>query len=254
MRVRVLGCYGSRFPGLLTSCLLVNESLLVDAGAVTSTLSLEQQLVIDDVLLSHAHLDHIVELAFLVDNLCFLRENPLRVWAPAPVLKSLRDHLFNNEIWPDFTRIPQNRPAILELKPLAPGVPCRIAGLEVRWARTTHPVFSAGYCLSTETAGLLYSGDTTVTEPLWQLGRDCRNLVAVFVETSLPNRLQRIARESGHLTPALLANELVKLGRSDVSINVFHMKPQFVEEIVADLEMLDHPHLQVLRGGEEFIF
>jgi cAMP phosphodiesterase len=233
---------------------LVNESLLVDAGAVTSTLSLEQQLAIDDVLLSHAHLDHVVELAFLVDNLCFLREKPLRVWAPAPVLESLRKHLFNNEIWPDFTRIPPNRPAILELKPLAPKVPCRIAGLEVSWARTTHPVFAAGYCLSTEKAGLLYSGDTSVTADLWQLGRACRNLAAVFVETSLPNRLQQLARESGHLTPALLADELGRLGRTDLAINVFHMKPQFIDEIMAELEALGNARLQVLRGGEEFIF
>jgi len=253
MKVKVLGCYGSRFPGMLTSCLLINDSLLVDAGAATSALSLEQQLVIEDVLLSHAHLDHIVELAFLVDNLCFLRETPLRVWAPEPVLESLRKHFFNNEIWPDFTCIPQDR-AILELNALPPDVPCRIGGLEVRWARTTHAVYSAGYHLSATAAGLLYSGDTTATEDFWRLGRDDDRLAAVFVETSFPDRLREIALASGHLTPALLKEELAKLGRDDAAINIFHMKPQFAEEIVAELEELGITHLQVLRGGEEFDF
>ncbi len=252
MNVRVLGSYGSRMPGHHTSSLLINGRLLLDAGTVTATLTLDEQRAIDDVLLTHAHLDHMVDLAFLVDNVLTLRPEPLRLWAPAPVLETLRRHLFNDAIWPDFTRLPSPQAPALRLIPLEEGRETLVAGLQVRWAQTTHPVCSAGYCLSEGTASLLHSGDTGVTDAVWQLARECPQLKLAFVETSFPNRLADLATASGHLTPAMLQGELRKLGRDDLPVKVFHIKPQFLEEIVAELNALDDGRLQILRGGEDF--
>jgi len=252
MKIRVLGSYGSRTPGHHTSSLLINGSLLLDAGTVTATLSLEEQRAIDDVLLTHAHLDHMVDLAFLVDNVLTLRQEPLRLWAPAPVLEALRRHLFNDSIWPDFTRLPSPQAPALRLIPLEEKGETLVAGLQVRWARTTHPVCAAGYCLSEGGTSLLHSGDTGITEGVWHLARECPQLKMAFVETSFPNRLDELATASGHLTPAMLQGELRKLGRDDLPVKVFHIKPQFLEEIVAELNALDDGRLQILRGGEEF--
>ena len=254
MRIRVLGSYGSRVPGHHTSCLLVNGSLLLDAGTISSILSLEEQVAVDDVLLTHAHLDHMVDLAFLVDNVFTLRRTPLRIWAPEPVLETLARHLFNDEVWPDFTRLSLGGVPALEFKPLAVGEMVDVAGLQICAARTNHPVYTVGYCLHEGTSAVLFSGDTSNTEELWQMGRACTDLKAAFVETSFPNRLATLATVSGHLTPALLKGELAKLGRPEVPVKIFHMKPQFCAEIAAELVALKDVDLQVLQGDEEFIF
>jgi ribonuclease BN (tRNA processing enzyme) len=254
MQIQVLGNYGSRAPGFNTSSLLIDGTLLLDAGTVTGALSIEEQVAIDDVLLTHAHLDHMMDLPFLVDNCFTLRSSPLRVWAPAPVLESVHRHLFNNSIWPDFTRIPGPDAPALELIPIEAGGKEEIAGLRVCWRRVNHPVFTAGYLLTGGGSSVLFSGDTGATDELWEMGRASPELKAVFVETSFPNRLSKLAAVSGHLTPAGLRDELIKFGRADVPVKIFHMKAQFLQEIVTELNSLGDDRLQVLEGGEKFLF
>lgn len=254
MKVDVLGSYGARFPGFSTTSFLVDGSLLVDAGTVTWNLSLEQQLAIDDVLLTHAHLDHIVDLAFLADNVFGVRKEPIRVWGPEEVLSGLRAHMFNNEVWPDFSSLPGNGGSSLSFHPLPEDGVGEVAGYRVRWVRTNHPVCTAGYLLEGSEAALLFSGDTCQTEAVWELGRSCEKLKAAFVETSFPDRMEGLALASGHLTPAFLAGELQKLDRAGLPVLIYHMKPQFLDEILADLQQLENSQLQVLRGGESFSF
>lgn len=254
MHVQVLGSYGSRTRGFHTSSLLINGTLLLDAGTVTAALSIDEQVAVDDVLLTHAHLDHMVDLAFLVDNCFTLRSSPLRVWAPAPVLEAVHRHLFNNAVWPDFTRLPMPDAPALELIPLRAGSENEIAGLRVCWRQVNHPVFTAGYRLTGGESSVLFSGDTGATDDLWEMGKTSPELKAVFVETSFPNRLAELAEASGHLTPARLRDELIKFDRTDVPVKIFHMKPQFLQEILAELNSLGDDRFQVLQGGEIFLF
>lgn len=253
MNVRVLGSCGSRVPGHQTSCLLIEDEVVVDAGGITARLSVAEQVAINHVLISHAHLDHVYDLAFLADNVMADRTSPLRVWAPQEVLDTLRKNLFNDELWPDLTRLSLGDFPVMVLCPLLEGAWNRVGPLEIRWQRTNHPVYSAGYLMRKGAAAILYSGDTSTTEDLWQMGRSVENLQAVFVETSFPDRLEALALETGHLTPSLLANELGKLDKPEVAVKIFHMKPQYLEEIRADLTA-NQISCQVLDGNEQFSF
>ena len=253
MKVRILGAR-TRAAGPQSSSFLVGESLLVDAGSVCAALDQQAQLAISDLLLTHAHFDHLADLPFLVENGLGHRRQPLRIWAPQEVLQVVGTHLFNDALWPDFSRPQGEYPAQVEFCPLPAGQVTRVAGIEVRWARTNHPVFAVGYCLQQHGTAVLISGDTGPTAEFWQLGRSLSHLQGVFIETSFPDRLATVAGNSGHLTPATLRAELLKLDRPQVAVKVFHLKPRFLDEIVAELDALEDSRLQILHGGEEFLF
>lgn len=254
MKIRVLGCFGSRVPGRFTSSLLIDNRLLLDAGTIASSMTLEEQARIDDILLTHAHLDHMVDLAFLADNVMSQRTTPIRVWAPEPVLDAVRQHLFNDYIWPDFTQIPSPERPVLTLNPLPAEGSVMISGYTVNFAQTNHTVYTVGYCLSTKDGSLFYSGDTSTTEAIWEMAANCTDMQIAFIEASFPNRLEKLAKLSGHLTPDMLKVELNKFGDRKVPIKVFHMKPQFLEDLQAELAALNDNRLQVLDGGEVFEF
>jgi len=251
MKIRVLGCFGSRVPGRFTSSLLIDEKFLLDAGTVSSALSQEQQLALEGIVLTHAHMDHIVDLAFLADNI-FGRPESMRIWAPEPVLEAVHNHLFNGHVWPDFTKLPGKGEPTIKLIPLDDSGEGEINGYHLRWVRTNHTVYTVGYCVRSDSGSLFYSADTTTTDDLWQMARDTEDLKIAFVEASFPNRMEHLAKISGHLTPAMLKEELKKFGDRDIPIKVFHMKPQFLDELLAELAEIGDDRMQVLDGGETF--
>lgn len=215
-------------------------------------MSLDEQAQIDDILLTHAHLDHMVDLAFLADNVLNRRKTPIRIWAPEPVLEAVRQHLFNDFIWPDFTRIPTAENPVITLKSLPEDDSIEIGGYRVGFAQTNHTIYTVGYCLTNKNGSLFYSGDTSTTEAIWDMARQCPDLKIAFIEASFPNRLEHLANISGHLTPAMLKTELKKFGDRNIPIKVFHMKPQYLEDLQAELAALNDDRLQVLDGGEFF--
>ena len=107
MNIRVLGCHGSQLPNYNTTSFLIGRNVLVDAGSVTTVLSLPEQLNIDYIFVTHSHLDHVRDLAFLADNVWSLRRGkPLTIISTKGIIETIHRHIFNNVIWPDFTRLP----------------------------------------------------------------------------------------------------------------------------------------------------
>src|SRR3972149_1403627 len=79
----------------------------VDAGTVGGALSVPAQIAVEHAILSHAHLDHTVGLAFLTDTLAMIApERCITACSIAPVIAALRAHIFNDTLWPNFTVIP----------------------------------------------------------------------------------------------------------------------------------------------------
>src|SRR5882724_11869010 len=113
MELRVVGCHGGETPKHRTSAFVVDERLAIDAGSLTSALDLSAQLRLQACIVSHAHLDHIRDLATIADNRCQADCEPLIVAANKATILALKKHFCNNQLWPYFSTIPnKTRPTI----------------------------------------------------------------------------------------------------------------------------------------------
>jgi len=261
VKIRVLGCHGSdqlimgpQGPMQCGTCgFLVNGTVLVDAGTVGSRLHLEEQRLIQAVLLTHLHFDHIRDLPTLADNLTGEIDEPVMIGAIPEVLKGLETHIFNGEVYPDFFKIPNKRAPVLRALPLQAGRESLAAGLRVMPIAVNHIVPTVGYIIAEEGCTVVFSGDTGDTDQLWEAAARLPQLGAVFIETSFPDDMLELARISKHLTPALMAKQLRKLGRRDVPVYIYHMKPRFESRIREELQNLGIPRLSILEEGQEVV-
>ena len=239
MKVRVLGAFGGEGLGHRPSAFLINDRTLLDAGTVTGALSVREQLSIENALISHSHLDHIAGLVYLTETLGFCETGAaVTVMSIDPVLSALRFAVFNNILWPDFTKIPHADVPVVKYRTLAEDVEQRVGGLWVTPISVSHTVPTAGFIVHDGSTGLIYSADTGPTSALWQAARGLQGIRAVILECAFPNRLGPLAEIAKHMTPSLIRRELDKLP-PDVPVWIFHVKPQFHEEIAEELDRMD---------------
>ena len=253
VRIRVLGAHGGSSPDHRQTSFLLNESVCLDAGAVTSALALDEQARVRAVLVTHSHLDHVASLPFLIENVFGRTHLPVEVAAPAEVVASLRRHLFNDDVWPDFSRLPDRHLPTVSFRSLAWNAPESVNGLRVTAVPVSHVVPTCGYVVSDGSATVVFSGDTGPTAAIWEAARRAPDLKALFVECSFPNGMQEIATISRHLTPALLSAELPKMPEG-VPVYLYHMKPPTLEILAAEVAALGEPRLHLLRDGDTLDF
>ncbi len=253
MRFKVLGCSGGELPRHRTTCFLVDGALAIDAGALTASLPLERLLEVDDIVLTHSHFDHVKDVPLLSDLLVGRRETPVRIHASTACARTLRRNIFNDELWPDFTRIPDGKP-VLEILPFAPTERFRVGRYTVDPVPVEHPVESVGFVLSDGRSAIAVSGDTGPTSAFWKRVNAERRLKALIVELSFPNALQRLADVSGHLTPQTLAAELRKVERNGFPVLLYHLKPAHHAQLRRELAALRLPDVRILSRGDAFTF
>jgi cAMP phosphodiesterase len=254
MRLRVLGCSGGELTRHRTTCFLVDGKLAIDAGALTASLPLDELLEVDDIVLTHAHFDHVKDVPLLADLVVGRRTKPVRIHASTACARTLRASVFNGELWPDFTRIPSGDAPAIEIRAFDPGRPFRAGRYTLSPVLVDHPVESVGFVLSDGRTAIAVSGDTGPTSRFWKRVNAERRLKALLVELSFPNALQGLADLSGHLTPRTLAGELAKLERNGFPILLYHLKPAHLRELRRELARLALPNVRVLARGEELTF
>lgn len=254
MQLRVVGCHGGETPKHRTSAFLLDERLAIDAGSLTSGLDLKLQYQIEAVLVSHAHLDHIRDLATIADNRAQHGCPPLLVVGTRATLDVLRRHFFNGLLWPDFTQIPSKKHPTIAYKALEREARAVIAGYGVRAIEVTHTIDTSAFIVDRGGAALAYSGDTGPTDRLWEALNDQKDLRALVMEVSFPNEQQRVATLSGHHTPQTLLPDLQKLRNPrELPILLFHIKPAFQAVVERQCAKLKGVELTVLALGDQLI-
>lgn len=260
MKIRVLGCSGAIAKDCKTTSFLIDSELLIDAGTGVGDLSLDEMRQIDCVLLTHAHLDHIAALPLMVDACASKRDKPLQVFALAGTIAALRDHVFNNVIWPDFSCIPTPENPFITFHAIDVGQSLQFGDKYVEVLPAVHTVPACGYAVTAGTGCWVFSGDTERNSAFWQrINR--LNVAMLVIETAFSNREKDLAQKALHLSPMVLAEELDNIDKTKrYPIYIMHTKPAETEQIMAEIQRFDQTmpfgpnvthDIRWLRAGQE---
>jgi ribonuclease BN (tRNA processing enzyme) len=249
MNLRVLGAAGAELPNFSPTALLIDDAILIDAGTIGAVLDSDEQLLLRAILISHAHHDHIRGIPALAENLVINNtKNSIALVGTKEILSSVSRHVFNNIIWPDFAKIPSSAP-VLKYIEVVPEKEIELHGYSIEAFPVDHTVPAVGYILRKGGRALLYTGDTGPTRRIWE---KAEGITSLIVEVSFPDRMEKIALQTGHLTPCLMKKELVKMKKIPPAIYVTHLKPQYHEEIKAEIEAMNLDNVVLLEGGKTF--
>jgi ribonuclease BN (tRNA processing enzyme) len=248
LKLRVLGCSGAELPGHNPPSFLLDDCLLLDAGTVGSVLDEDEQWRVTDILITHSHLDHVRGIPALADNIAVagVAKN-VKLFSTAEVLTILRTHLMNGMIWPDFSKIPDEKNPVISYEEIIPEREFLVGEFTVCACLVDHTVPAVGYLITKGASTLLYTGDTGPTERIWKLAG---KVSALIIEVSFPDQMEEMALLTGHLTPLLLKRELEKLKELPPRILITHLKPQYSDLIQSELDLLEIPGIELLAEGK----
>ena len=261
MKVRVLGCSGAIAKDCRTTSFLIDGDVLVDAGTGVGDLTLDEMRGIRHVLLTHSHLDHVAALPLMVDSIASTLTEPVKIHALPGTLAALKAHVFNNVIWPDFSRIPSPQAPFVSFHEIQVGQTLSLGGKTVEVLPAVHTVPACGYAVGGGQGCWVFTGDTERNPAFWRRINQME-VSALVIETAFSNREKDLARRSLHLSPHALADELDCIDKGkQFPIFITHTKPAETELIMTEIPRFDQTQpfgpnvvhdIRWLRAGQEF--
>jgi ribonuclease BN (tRNA processing enzyme) len=195
MKVRVLGCSGAIAKDCRTTSFLIDGEVLIDAGTGVGDLTLDEMRRVDHVLLTHSHLDHVAALPLMVDAIASQRTAPLQIHALAGTIDALKAHIFNNVIWPDFSRIPTPQAPFVSFSEIRVGQTLKLMGKMFEVLPAVHTVPAVGYAVTAGQGYWVFTGDTERNPAFWRRLNQLQ-VAALVIETAFSNREKDLARRS----------------------------------------------------------
>lgn len=235
MKLRILGCSGGIGGDLRTTSMLLDHDTLIDAGTGVGELSVSELSQIDHIFVTHSHMDHVTSIPFMADTVGWMRDKPITVYATAETIDILQRHLFNWKLWPDFTQIPDAGNPMLRYQDVVLGETVDLGGRRITPLPANHVVPAVGYRIDSGASSLVFTGDTTTNDALWQETNRIGNLRYIIIETAFCNSERDMAIASKHLCPSMLAEELSKLALP-AEIYITHLKPGEIELTMQEIE------------------
>ncbi len=251
MELRILGCSGGEAEGERLTGLLVDGHVAIDAGSLTQALTVDEQVAVRHIFLTHSHLDHICTLPFFTKNIFGHTASPVGIRALPETLDVLRRHLFNDELWPDFSVIPSRDDPTIVYSGIEPEATYAMNGLRITPIRVNHLVPCVGYKVEDDRSAFIFSSDTAETDRIYEVANATPNLKLFITEASFPNEQAWLAEASKHLTPAKLGIELKKL-KVDVPVGIYHLTPGDRGAILPQIEAIGDPRVHLLAQNARY--
>jgi ribonuclease BN (tRNA processing enzyme) len=255
--ITILGASGTKGMGVGTSAFYIDEKNVIDAGNLLMPLG-EKSAEIESIWLSHSHLDHIIDIAYIMDSYFASRTKPLNIFGLPETLKSVKEDFLNNRIWPDFASIKllNSDEMSINYKEIEYEKSYKISeNIYLQPYKTDHTVASCGYIVTKNGSSVIISLDTYNLESTIEKIDAKKEITTLVVECSFPSRMERLSYDSKHLTPKLLFEKLKVMKNKEISICINHIKPLFLEEIRDEIAYLkDTYKVKILKDGEKIIF
>lgn len=253
--IQVLGAYGTRAKGFGTTSFMLNEKMVIDAGNLLNALE-ERSLEIETIFLTHSHLDHISDIAYIIDNYFCKRTKTLKIVGLEATIEALKTHFLNDVIWPDFSKIKLESSDAMSVsyEVLTLNEIYHIdAQTTIMPIHTDHTVPSCGYIYKVKENALLITADTYALDNIIEILNKDKTIGSLVVECSFSSNLETLAGVSKHLTPKLLFEQLQKLQRDDLTLFIHHMKPSCVEQIGLEIEKYRGEFKPILLKDGDFV-
>jgi len=250
MDIRILGAHNCESS--TTSCVsfLIDKTLAIDAGGLTSHLSLQDQQKLNVILLTHKHYDHIRDVPAIALNLsrCGISIN---IYATAPVQAVIEANLLNGSVYPKFHELPKKKPTLI-LNVLKPYETQLLDGHRVQAIPVNHSDDTVGYeVIDAEGKSVFYTADTGPGLS------DCWKHISpgvLIIDVTLPNNQEEFAIETGHLTPKLLENELISFRKIKgylPQVIAAHMDTRLEPEIKEEIAVVAaNMHIPIIVANE----
>jgi ribonuclease BN (tRNA processing enzyme) len=250
MELSILGAHDLESKNAHPTTLLIDGLLVIDAGGLTASLTLEQQRNISSILITHHHLDHTRDLPTFGFNVVLWR-GQVSVYALPQTFEVIVPCLLDGRIYVNLVGCPsmvlkgalcddsvspvEEQPPLklCEIEPYKKEI---IDGYEVLPLPVNHSVPSVGYQV-TSSAGdsLFYTGDTGPGLS------DCWRYISprvLIIEATAPSRFTSKLAEKGHLSPQSLKQELIQfqlIKEYMPRIIIIHRALPYEEEIEAEI-------------------
>jgi len=206
MKIKILGAHNTESRNSKFMTLLIDDVLVLDAGGLTSALSFRDQIKIKNVLITHAHYDHIRDLPALAMNF-FMRNKTFDLYTHQSVVDMLLNHWLNGDTYPEFHKRPAENPT-LRIHLIQSGQEFVLENYRVLPVTVTHAIPAVGYQVSSASGKtIFYTGDTG--EGLSDVWSRVSPQI-LFIELTAANRWEESMKHSGHLTVSLLHKELIR--------------------------------------------
>jgi len=253
--ITILGSYGAKSDKGGSSAFLLDSKNVLDAGNLLRPLR-DESAMIENIWITHSHLDHISDIAYILDNYYEQRVIPLTLRGLPETLKTLKEHFFNNKIWPDFSVIPlsnaQGMSLIYESVSMNECYPIDEKCIEAFY--TDHTVASCGYIIRDQEKALLISADTYSLETVIDAVLH-KSVTTLLIECSFPSHMEALAKASKHLTPKLLFSQLQPIEEKKMTLYINHLKPSYECQIIEEIAMHKGTwDVTILKDGDKIYF
>lgn len=216
-----------------TSCYAIPQwGVVLDAG--TGIFRLPSLIRSDrlDILLSHAHLDHIFGLTVLLENQIVRPVDRIVVWVEPSKRRAIETHLFDRSIFPAAVDI--------EFEDLHVGTPVHLDHCSVDTYPQEHPGGSlafrlAGHDASETTPSIVYATDTT-GDTSEEFSRWCDHPDVLLHECNFTDDHIELAQRTGHTHTGRLAEVLRNVSARRVVVT--HLNSLSREDDPVGLEQL----------------
>jgi ribonuclease BN (tRNA processing enzyme) len=256
VKIHILGAHNNESRTTSCVCLLIDDTLVIDAGGLTSNLSISNQQKLKTILLTHQHYDHIRDIPGIALNLSH-RGISIDVYSTHNVRAAIEMNLLNGNVYPRFQELPETKPTV-SFNNITPHISQNVDGHSILAIPVNHIDNTVGYQVSDKQGKtIFYTSDTGPNLS------DCWKHVSpqmLFIDVTVPNVFEEFARKTRHLTPNLLKEELIDFREQKgylPQIVAIHMdtklEQKIKDEIAVIADGLKTPIIMAQEGMQLYI-